>query len=347
MPERAAVNETIQLGLETTLGTAVPANRLMAMLEMVPDLELDPKAFAGQGRQQAAVALSNKDFVTGKYSSKGNDGDAVSYIELLYIMSALMGRPTPTTHPTGTNVKDWLFDAPLTGDPANPVATYTAQQGSAARAHQYAGTIFTGIQIKGTRDGVSMSGSYVAQKVTDGATLTASPTRLNLDPVLGADWTVYRDATNGALGTTQLLRVFEWTYTYEGVWAVLWPGNKVASNNTWATIVRMYPKHELELKQEADAQGMAALTDARAGTTEFIRIDMQGRLFTAADGTLGAGDSALSREIKMDMAAKVTDKIGLADGNDLLEATVKYTVVDDVTWQHAAQITVTNLITAL
>lgn len=347
MPERAAVNETIQLGLESVLGTAVPSNKLMAMLEMVPDIELDMKQFTGQGRQQAAVVLPNKDFVTGKYSSKGNDGDAVSYIELLYVLSALYGRPTPTTHPTGTNVKDWLFDAPLAGDPANPVATYTAQQGSAARAHQYAGLIYTGIQMKGTRDGVSMSGSYVAQKVTDGATLTVSPTRLNLDPVLGADWTVYRDPTNAALGTTQLLRVFEWTYTYDAVWAVLWPGNKAASNNTWATIVRMMPKHELEIKQEADAQGMAALTDARAGTTEFIRVDMQGRVFSAADGTLGAGDNLLSREIKMDMAAKVSDKISLADGNDLLEATVKYTVVEDTTWNHAAQITVTNLITAL
>src|SRR5690349_10595669 len=115
MPERAAVNETIQLGLETTLGTAVPANRLMAMLEMVPDIELDLKQFAGQGRQNAAVVLANKDFVTGKYSSKGNDGDALSYVEAIYPLASLYGRPTPATHAGGTNVKDWLFDAPLAG----------------------------------------------------------------------------------------------------------------------------------------------------------------------------------------------------------------------------------------
>src|SRR5262249_16263407 len=158
----------------------------------------------------------------------------------------------------------------------------------------------------GTRDGVSASGAYVAQKVTDGITLTASPTRLLLSPVLGADWTVYRDATSGGLGSTQLLRVFEWEYAYTDCWAVLWPGNRAASANTWATIVRTLPSHTLTLKVEADAAGMSSLTDARANTntTEFVRIDCVGGLLTAADGTLGAGDNTINREVKIDCAVK-------------------------------------------
>src|SRR5258707_7962892 len=218
MPERASVNELLQLGLETTSGTVTPANRQMAMFEMIPDIELDMKAFTGQGRFQPGVSLSNMDWVTGKYSSKGNAEDALSYWEAMYVLSTLMGRPTPTTHATGTNVKDWTYDAPLQGDPANPVATFTSEQGQVARAHRYPYTLFRGITIKGTRAGVTMSGTYVAQKIVDGITLTASPTKVRLSPVLGADWTVYRDTTSAGLGTTQLLRVFEWEYVYDDVY---------------------------------------------------------------------------------------------------------------------------------
>lgn len=347
MPERAAVNELLQLGIETTAGTSVAANKAMALLEMVPDLELDMQAFAGQGRQQAAITLSNMDYVTGKYSSKGNDGDALSYFESPYILSALMGKPTPATHAGGTNVKDWVFDAPLTGDPANPVATFTTEQGSSARAHKHSYTLFRGITIKGNRQGVTMSGTYVAQKVVDGVTLTASPTKIRMSPVLGADWTVYRDATSGGLGTTQQLRVFEWEYVYDDVYAIIWPGNKAASANTYAAHVRKFPKHTLTLKVEADAQGLSPLADARAGTIEYIRIDCVGGLFTALDGTLGAGDSTIAREFKIDAACMVGDKIALADGDDLLEDTVIYRVVEDTAWGHAALLTATNLLAAL
>ena len=347
MPERAAVNEVLNLGLEATPGTQVAAGKQAQLLEMIPDIELDMQAFGGQGRQQAGAVLSNMDYVTGKWSTKGNEGDALSYFESPYILSALMGRPTPATHAGGTNAKDWIFDAPLSGDPANPIATYTAEQGQTARAHKYGYVLFKGITIKGNRAGVTASGTYFAQKISDGITLTSSPTRLRLSPILGADWTVYRDTTSAGLGTTQLLRVFEWQYTYDDVYVILWPGNKVASNNTFAVHVRKFPKHTLTLKVEADAQGMSPLADARTGTTEFIRIDCVGSLFTAADGTLGAGDSTIAREFKIDLAAQVGDKIPLADGDELLEDTITYKIVEDTTWNHAALITVTNMLAAL
>ena len=339
MAERAAVNELLQLGLESVLGTAVAANRQMAMLDLVPTGEFDPKRFAGQGRKQDGAVLPNKDWTSLAWSTKGNDGDSLSYTEIVYVLSSLFGRPTPTTHAGGTNSKDWVFDAPLQGI-VNPTASYTAQQGQAAHAHQIAGLVFTGITIKGTRDGVSASGNAIAQIFTTNQTLTATPTKLAMDPVLGADWTVYRDPTSGALGTTQLLRCFEWEYIYDSVYAVIWPGNKVASNNTWATIVEMQPKHTLKLKVEADAQGDTGFADVRAGTTEFYRIDMKGQLFPAPDG-------AINREIKIDCAGKVGEKMPVTDGNDLLEEEIPLAVVEDTGWGHAATITTTNLLSAL
>lgn len=347
MPERASVNELLQLGLESVLGTAVAANRQMALFEVIVTGEFDPKKFAGQGRKQPGAVLPNRDWVSGKWSTKGNDGDALSYVEALYPLCTLYGRPTPATHAGGTNAKDWIFDAPTQGSPANPIASYSTEQGQSAHAHKFAGLIFTDITIKGTRDGVTASGSAIAQVLSTNATLTASPTKLRLDPVLGADWTVYRDTTSGGLGTTQLLRCFEWEYAYTNVYGVLWPGNKAASNNTWAALVELMPKHTAKFKLEADAQGDTGIADVRAGTTEFYRIDMKGSLFTAADGTLGAGDSTINREIKIDFAGKVGDKIALTDGNDLLEEELPLEVIEDTAWGHAALITATNMVAAL
>lgn len=347
MPERAAVNELVQLGLESTLGTATAANRQMALLELVPTVDLDIKKYAGQGRKQAGAALSNKDFTDVKWSTKGNQDDALSYSEFIYIMSSLMGRPTPSTHAGGTNVKDWTYDAPLQGPIVNPVASYTGQQGSSVRAHQFAGLVFASITIKGARDGVTASGDAKAQIFLPNQTITAAPTKIRLDPVLGADWTIYRDPTFGALGTTALLRAFEWEYVYSNVFGILWPGNKVGSQNTWAALVELDPTHTAKILCEADAQGDTGITDARAGTTEFFRIDMKGALFTAADGTLGAGDSAINREIKIDLAGKIGEKIQVKDGHDVLEEELPLEVVEDTGWGHAALIVATNMLAAL
>jgi hypothetical protein len=340
MPERASVNELLQLGLESTLGTAVAANRQMALFELVATGEYDPKPHSGQGRKQSAVVLPNKDWTSGKWSTKGNAGDAVSYTEIIYPLATLFGRPTPSTHAGGTNSKDWTFDAPLQGSPANPIASYTAQQGSAAHSHQFAGLIFTSITIKGTRDGVTASGDCIAQTFSTNIALSSSPTKLLTDPILGADWTVYRDTTSAGLGTTQLLRVFEWEYNYTGVYGVIWPGNKVASANTWAAIVELDPVHTARIKLEADTQGDTGFSDVRAGTTEFYRFDCKGQTFVAPD-------NAINRELKIDIAGKVNAAIPLTDGDDLLEEEIMLEVVEDTTWTHAALIVATNLIAAL
>ncbi len=338
MPERAAVNELLQLGLETTLGTIVPANRQMQMLELIVTGEFDPKAFEGEGRKNSGAVLPNKDFVTGKWSTKGNAGDALSYTEVVYILSCLMGRPTPGT--VGTNGKSWTYDAPLQGSPANPIASYTLEQGQTAHAHRVPGLIFTDITIKGTRDGVSATGSAIAQGLVTAATLTAAPTKLLLDPILGADWTVSRDALSANLGVTPLARVFEWEYSYSNVFAVLWPGNKSVAGNTWAALVEMDPKHTARIKLEADAAGDTGFADVRAGATEFYRFDCKG-------AALPAPDAAFNRELKIDIAGKVNAAIPLTDGNDLLEQDIMLEVVEDTTWGHAALIVATNLLAAL
>ncbi len=338
MPERAGVNELLQFGLETTLGTAVAASKQMALFEMVATGELDLKPHAGEGRKQSVVVLPNKDFVTVKWSTKGNAGDAVSYTEVVYPLSALFGRPTPGT--IGTNGKSWTFDAPLQGSPANPIASFSVEQGQAAHAHKFAGLVFSGITIKGTRDGVTATGDAFAQILSTGITITAAPTKLLLDPILGADWTVTRDPTSGALGTTQLTRVFEWEYSYTNVYGMLWPGNKVASNNTWATLVELDPKHTARIKVEADAAGDTGFSDARAGATQFYRFDCLG-------AALPAPDAAFKRELKIDIAGKVNASIPLTDGNDLLEEDIMLEVVEDTTWNHAALIVATNLLAAL
>jgi len=87
----------------------------MAMLEVVATGEFDPKKFGGEGRKQAAAVLPNKDWTTAKWSTKGNDGDAVSYTEIIYPLSCLYGRRTPAarTAKTGHSMRRCKHHRPI------------------------------------------------------------------------------------------------------------------------------------------------------------------------------------------------------------------------------------------
>jgi hypothetical protein len=336
MAERMSVNKGAQIGAESVPGTGVAANKALQLLDLDFAAEFDTKAFTGNGRQFVNTVRRNKDWTSGKWDMKSNEGTpAASYSELVYPWSAVHGAATITTPGGGTISRQWAWDVALTGP--TTAKTFTVEQGDSVRAHKAAYVLPTGWNLKADREGVGASGNFIAQALSDGISMTNAPTLLPITPILGADWTLYRDSTSGGIGGTALSRVYSVELDYPDIYAASWPGNQAAATNSFATHVQVAPKPVLKITQQADTTGMTGLADIRAGTTEYFRFQCVGALI----------EGAINQKLIIDCAAQYADKIEIKDGDDVVEVTYILTIVEDTTWTHAMLLKLINTLTAL
>ena len=256
---------------------------------------------------------------------------------VIYPLASAMGSVSPVAHLASTTAKDWIFSPPLSGSVVPQ--TYTIQQGDSVRAHALSYGLFTDWGYKGTRKDFTTAGKLIGQKLSDGITLTASPTAVALAPVVANQVNVYLDTTSAGLGTTQLLRVLAIEYDMSNIYAPLWVLNRATPS--YAAHVDTLPKSAGKLKVEADAAGMAMLAYLQSGTTYYLRVDAQGPQI-ASDGP-----GAIVNEIKHDMAIKFGKPTAFADDSGVFAIEWTFELVEDSVWGHSQLMTVTNLLTAL
>lgn len=113
-------------------------------------------------------------------------------------------------------------------------------------------------------------GTYVPTETTPGVPLT----ELALQPVSGNHWDVYADALASGLGGTKLTRALEVSWEISEMYGPLWVGN--TSNTSYVNYVPLKPSTSFRMLLEADSAGMAYLTQFRAGTKVFVRVEAIG-----------------------------------------------------------------------
>lgn len=288
--ERQSINQRLQFGVESTsaLGTVVPANKLLECFDFQVGINGDMSVYQPTGHKMPMIVEENTEWVD---IQQGGDLD---YNGAIYPLSSAMGSVTPTTHGSSATAKDWTFTPPTTGSIVPQ--TYTIEQGDAIRAHRMAYCLWTSWGYKGTRKDFTTSGKLIAQPITDGVTLTSSPTAVALSPVVAKQVNVYLDPTYSALGSTMLTRVLSVDYIMDAIYGPLWVLNR--STPGWTAHVDLAPKSTFKLKVEADSNGMAMLSYLQNGTTMFARVDAQGPLIdntqTIALGSPSAGNFTLT-----------------------------------------------------
>lgn len=329
--ERTSVNQRVQIGSESTsaLGTAVAANKLLENYQFVFGVSPDVLFYTPTGRKYPSVQEENKEWTDGTMTG------TLDYNSVIYPLSSAMGAVAPVAHGVSSTAKDWIFTPPLTGSIVPQ--TYTIQQGSSTRAHQLAYGLFTQFGYKGDRSKFETSGKIIGQMLSDGITMTTSPTVVALAPVVAKQVNVFLDPTYGALGTTQLTRVLSIDYTMDSIYEPLWVLNR--STPSWTAHVDMAPKCTCKLKVEADANGMALLGYLQSGVTYFMQVDAQG-------ATIDVGNSIVN-EFKHQMAVKVGKPSTFSDDQGVFAIEWELTIVEDSGWNNSQIFTVTNLIAAL
>jgi hypothetical protein len=309
-PERSSVNQRVQIGAESTIGTAVPAGKLLECFDWVFGINGDVVDYTPTGHKYVNVQEENTEWTDITL------GGEMDYNGLIYPAGGVFGAVTPAAHGSSSVAKDWIYTPPVFGSVAPQ--TYTLQQGDSTRAHQTAYTLFTDFGYTVTRKDAKLTGKAITQPISDGVTLTSSPTAVALAPTVAKQYNIYLDSTSGALGTTQLLKVLQVVYSFSGVYGPFWPINR--ANIGYTSHVDLVPKSDIKIKLEADAAGMALLIYLQQGTTYYLRVQAVGSVIDN-NQTLTIGGGAVSGNFTLTYKGQTTANI--AYSSSLTAATVQ------------------------
>jgi hypothetical protein len=317
----------IQLGVETVEGTSVAANKLLGAMSIAPSLQAETTDFRPMGTKYRTLVIPGKEWVEADVEGMA------TFDEIVYPLASLVSAPVITT--VQTTGKQHVFTPNSTL--ADIIKTYTIEQGSAERAHKFAGGVFSEFGMEFTRESIELSGTMIGTGFTDGITLTPTPTAIPTQPMLPAQTNVYLDATAVALGTTKLTRALQVGWNLSDRYGPLWTLNSTITG--YAARIETEPTAEGHLMLEADAAGMGPLTQLRAGATRFLRIEV------LDTNLIGAGPAVYKAwfdfAIKFNAASEFTDEDGV------YAVDWPFTIVHDPTWTKAFLFTVTNNVAAI
>lgn len=325
MAEVSTINRVVQIGLETTIGTSIAAGKLLQgmMIEVGPEVEVSTYRPSG-GKFETVASLDRE------WSSADISGP-ITYTEIIYPLSSMLKKVSPTG--AGTS-KTWVLAPAQTA--ADTIATFTVELGSAVRAQKFSYGIVTELELTFSTQGNEVKGSMIGKAMSDGITMTTTPTALTLLPVLSKEVSVKLADTQGALtAASALLRVVSVGWKMGNRFGPVWVLNQATD---WAAHVELPIDLECTLRVQADAAGLALLTTMRAGATKFMRI-----------GCVSAelAETAIPFSLQIDTACKVTgvSKFEDEDGQEVIEWTMGGFY--DVTWTKATEITLVTTVAAL
>jgi hypothetical protein len=328
MPDRPHVTETVQFGLETTEGTAVAATKNIRSVSIDTKIGGASEFFRPDGRKFNTLSTLNQEWSTYAMSGKG------TFTEIIYPLAQMFGDPTPTS--SGTAIKTRVYEMADT-TVLTPKAM-TIEKGNSVRAQKIAGAILTDLTMAFSRkNGITLSGGGIGRLFTDGITITPALPDVPLIPLVGRQLDIYVDPTAAALGTTKLLRGFSLEETLTGVFGPIWAID--SAQTSYTAHVDLAPTTGTKIMLEADATGMGYLTQYRADTLMFIRIQ--------ATGANMPGEASVPYLFQFDTCVAIKTVEPDTDEDGVTTVTYDCELIKDSTWQKAQSILVKNQVATL
>lgn len=183
MSGRGTVNRVVQIGVETTPGTPVPANKSLPTMSIELTRELTTKQYRALGQKGVVATKITQDFCSGKVSGPLN------WTELVYLIATLVN-PIITTPPSGVLTRKWRFTAFQQGPDSNK--TLTIQEGDTDAASQASNCLLTQFGIDVKEDDATIDGTFLGQNLITGS-LTATPASIPLLPIGPREVDIYMD----------------------------------------------------------------------------------------------------------------------------------------------------------
>lgn len=327
MVERASVSQQVQIGVESTPGTNVAADKLLTAMgiELTPNMNFEK--FAPMGLKYDTLVAMLQEWST--FSLKG----VPTYTEIVYPLSSVLTTVTPSTT---TGVTTWTF-TPSTGSP-DTVKTFTIQRGSSVQAEKVNYGIISEFNVKFSPTASDMGGSGFAKALQYGITMTPTPTSIGLQPILPINVSVYLDTTSAGLGTTKLTRVLSASWNIKNRRGPLFVVD--GAQSSFVADVELKPEMTIDLSLEMDSAGVALVSNARAGDKRWLRIEALGI-------TIPSGTPTTPFTFRIDAPVEISSVGGSGDQDGVYKMDYTFDCVHDATWGQAVQVVVKNNITAL
>lgn len=325
MAERTSATQVVQIGLESTPGTAVAANRQLPSLQLTTGIAANFTEILPTGYKFPTAMAPGKEWTTASFNAA-----SIGYDEIIYLLFSVASYAAGVQQSSTTAYKYTLGPSTSADD---TIKTVTVEQGSSVRAHKFAYGLVTDLTIKGDRDKVELSGNMIGNALSDGITMTSSPTVIAQVPILAKDVSIYADDTAAGLGTTKLTRVLSWEYTIASRFSPLWVVD--AANSSYVAHTETPIQASLKLMLEADSTGNALFTTtARAGSTKFFRVQ-------ATSSTLAG--TAIPYSMKLDIGGQVKSQPDqFQDSDGVYAYGLTFSAVHDPTWLKGVAFEVIN-----
>lgn len=318
---RAAVNQTWQIGRETTPGAVTPANKalLAYAFEPAPVIETNQHRRGGYKVPTATQLISER---------MGADFEGIlDYRNIVYVLSSLFG-PATISQPDAVqspSVYKWTWS--LDGKKKIAPVTYTTEWGEAGagNGNRFTYGVFSAAEIEiGRASENTISGEMIGQELTTGVALTAAPAEVDVEPVDGDHWDVFMAGTGAALTSspTQLDWVFAATLGFSDLYIPAFPLNS-AEPSFKALVEGEEPEFEYEMTLGADAVAAAMITDtARNSKKKFFRLQATGDII----------EGELPYQLTFDFCSVVSDADSYQSEDGLYVLPITYSLAYDRTW---------------
>lgn len=319
----ASVFQGIQIGVESTAGTPVAANKKLLSVTMKPSPQTETKPFEAMGSKYASFVTLNKE-----WSSIAIDG-APTYNEIVYLLSSLMHYAAPVQQ-GATAAYKWTFVSNTAA--ADVGKTFTIEQGDADRAWRVAGARISGLTFDFGRNEIKVSGNGVGEQLETGITLTATPTTLTPVPMLPTQLKFYMEDTQAALaGATALTNSFNLQWSLTDKFGLAWPVGQDA------IAVEGKPNASAKLNIATDAAGIALIAKMRDSSTKWFRIEATGALIA----------SPYYQKFTLDFPAQIEAMSDPGDTDNVYTVEYGLKPIHDSAWGKSVNIEVITNLSAL
>lgn len=316
MGEKASIFQTVQIGIETTPGTPVAANKKLLATSIVPAVKVEGDTFRALGNKYPSFAVVNKEWTEASIEGK------LTYNEILYLLASLLSQPTPVQQ-GGTTAYKWTFTSNTSAEDVGK--TFTVEQGDSNSAWRAAGVKVSGLEFTFKRDEVSLSGSAIGQPLETGITMTSNPTSMTPRPVLPAHLKLYMADTQSGLDSAQAVsRGFSLVWGLTDKNALAWPLGQSPA------LIESEPKVEAKLSLATDTTGLGLITTMRNGATKWFRIKAEGSVI----------QTTYKYTFQIDFPGQITDVGEFSDEDGLYLVEYTLAMVHDATWGKSFQIDV-------
>lgn len=320
MAERTTVTQVVQVGAETTEGTAVAANKKLPSLSLGPQIKTNIDAFRPLGNKFNTIHAQGKEWSAVPITMEP------TYSELEYLFSQLLSYAAPVQQAATTAYK-WTHT--INGVAEDTIKSLTVERGSSVQAEKVAGFLCTDLTMTGDRDKIDVSGNALARAMSTGISLTGSPTAIEQIPILPKEVSVYLDTTSGGIGGTKLTRVLKWTVQLGNRRGALWAVD--AAQTSYVASVELPVTAKVKLLVEADSTGMGLITPMRDGTFRYLRI--------AAISGQNAG-TAIPYSLNMDFAVQMAGEPSeFKDQDGVYAIEYEFDVTFDSAWSGGQALT--------